>query len=77
MYSPAVWILLINGLMCTLLEGLLRSHAHQAAFLEIRESNQAGMGLYTASGFEVVGRREGYYRDGEDALLMRRNSLLG
>jgi ribosomal-protein-alanine N-acetyltransferase len=60
-----------------LLEGLLRSRAHQAAFLEIREGNQAGMGLYAASGFEIVGRREGYYRDGEDALIMRRNSLLG
>ncbi len=42
----------------------------RAAYLEVRESNAAGRGFYAWHGFEGVGRRRGYYADGEDALLM-------
>jgi ribosomal-protein-alanine N-acetyltransferase len=39
--------------------------------LEVRPSNVAALGLYGDFGFEVVGRRPGYYSDdGEDALVM-------
>ena len=39
--------------------------------LEVRSSNSAAQALYRAFGFEVVGRRPGYYSDdGEDALVM-------
>ena len=39
--------------------------------LEVRPSNQAALGLYTALGFREVGRRKRYYRQPtEDALLM-------
>lgn len=39
--------------------------------LEVRPSNAAAHGLYREFGFEVVGRRPGYYSDdGEDALVM-------
>lgn len=42
--------------------------------LEVRESNQAARYLYERAGFELDGRRRGYYRLGEgrreDALLM-------
>lgn len=39
--------------------------------LEVRASNEAAQALYRAFGFEVVGRRPGYYSDdGEDALVM-------
>ena len=39
--------------------------------LEVRASNLAAQGLYRAFGFEVAGRRPGYYTDdGEDALIM-------
>lgn len=44
----------------------------RAAYLEVRESNAAGRGFYARHGFEVAGRRRGYYADGEDALLMTR-----
>jgi len=39
--------------------------------LEVRESNLGAQALYGAFGFEVAGRRTGYYSDdGEDALVM-------
>ena len=41
------------------------------ATLEVRDSNEAAIGLYRSCGFEVDGRRPGYYPDGEDAVLMR------
>lgn len=41
------------------------------ATLEVRPSNRSARALYAAFGFEVVGRRKGYYRDThEDAILM-------
>ena len=45
-----------------------------AIFLEVRESNDAAIGLYRNSGFEIVGVRKGYYERGagrEDAITMR------
>ena len=42
-------------------------------FLEVREGNLPGRGLYEALGFQIFGRRKDYYRDPiEDALLMER-----
>ncbi len=44
--------------------------------LEVRESNQAAIHLYEQFGFEVRGRRPGYYRDtDEDALIMFKDGL--
>lgn len=42
-------------------------------FLEVRQSNLTAIALYTAAGFETVGRRPDYYpceQGYEDALLM-------
>ena len=41
--------------------------------LEVRMSNQSATRLYEKCGFTSVGKRERYYADGEDALLMTRN----
>lgn len=52
-----------------LLEGARSGATH--AMLEVRISNQAAQNLYQKFGFEVVGRRKGYYQDTqEDAVLM-------
>ena len=40
--------------------------------LEVRKSNTAAMGLYLGNGFRRVGEVEGYYGDGEDAVLMEK-----
>ncbi len=47
-----------------------------SALLEVRAGNAAALALYRAFGFEVVGRRKGYYQDNrEDALLMTLSPL--
>lgn len=41
------------------------------AFLEVRPTNAQALKLYESLGFQVIGRRTGYYFDtGEDALVM-------
>ena len=52
-------------------ERLRRENVH-VCFLEVRMNNEAALGLYKAVGFERVGRRRGYYRDGTDALILSR-----
>ncbi len=40
--------------------------------LEVREDNEAAQRLYAGEGFEVLGRRRGYYEQGlVDAVTMR------
>ena len=43
-----------------------------SAWLEVRAGNSGAIRLYQRHGFEQNGIRRGYYRDGEDALLMVR-----
>lgn len=62
------------GLGRSLLQAAMAEAARRGAatiWLEVAEGNLAGRGLYTASGFTVSGRRPRYYRDGQDALVMR------
>ena len=40
--------------------------------LEVRKSNTAAIGLYLSNGFRRIGMVEGYYADGEDAILMEK-----
>jgi ribosomal-protein-alanine N-acetyltransferase len=67
---------LSRGLLLTHL-GHLAGRGVRSIFLEVEENNQAARRLYDALGFQVVGRRERYYKqaDGEqlNALLMRRD----
>ncbi len=55
-------------------EFLTQTAASRAPYtLEVRESNAAAMALYESRGFQVTGRRRGYYHDtNEDALVMQR-----
>lgn len=39
------------------------------ATLEVAASNRAALALYGSLGFRTSGRRRGYYRDGQDALI--------
>lgn len=52
---------------------VLRSRGAREVFLEVRESNQAALGLYRSRGFTALSRRRNYYRNPlEDALVLRR-----
>lgn len=42
----------------------------QVVTLELRPSNHVAYRLYRKYGFRIVGRRQSYYRDGEDAWVM-------
>jgi ribosomal-protein-alanine N-acetyltransferase len=70
-----------HGIGRTLLEETLDQSARRGAeiaTLEVRVTNATAINLYRKMGFEVVGRRPGYYRDnGEDALLMTVSGLRG
>lgn len=60
-----------------LLMAIRRALQHPVRFvtLEVRASNRAAQRLYTDLGFRVTGIQRGYYRDGEDAWLMRLGPL--
>ena len=54
---------------------LATAYGCESMFLEVRPSNPAGLRLYQANGFVVIGERPGYYTAGEgreDAIVMRR-----
>jgi ribosomal-protein-alanine N-acetyltransferase len=65
-----------QGIARMLLEHAFRTAAEKGlerAWLEVRVSNQAAIDLYEKQGFVADMHRTGYYRDGEDALLMVRD----
>lgn len=45
-------------------------HKATSMTLEVRPSNSRALHLYESLGFKSVGRRRGYYEDGEDAEIM-------
>ncbi len=44
-------------------------------FLEVNEVNHSAQRFYAEEGFAEVGRRKGYYADGNDAILMMKNVI--
>ena len=56
-------------LMVALMDKALERGA-RVATLEVRASNLIAQKLYAKLGFDVVGTRRKYYRDGEDGLIM-------
>ncbi len=62
-----------RGLAAFLIE-LAKRHAEvfagESVTLEVRVSNTGAIALYQELHFQEVGRRPGYYGDGEDALIM-------
>ncbi|MCP4873119.1 MAG: ribosomal protein S18-alanine N-acetyltransferase [Proteobacteria bacterium] len=50
-----------------------RAVGGEMIFLEVRRSNEGGLALYRAAGFEQIGIRKGYYAaEKEDAIVMSR-----
>ena len=46
-------------------------------YLEVRESNLAGIAFYEKHGFSAAGRREGYYRDPVETAIVMQKRLAG
>lgn len=44
----------------------------EGIFLEVRENNQSAINLYQGLGFKVIQKRNKYYFDGENALVMKK-----
>jgi len=63
-----------TGIGRALVNALLRACGNPVALLEVRASNGAARRLYESLGFQIVGKRENYYKDGEGALLMTLDS---
>jgi ribosomal-protein-alanine N-acetyltransferase len=62
-----------HGVGRALAKALLELFAREAVlqvFLEVRESNAEAIALYQGLGFREVERREGYYREPEEAALV-------
>jgi ribosomal-protein-alanine N-acetyltransferase len=57
-----------------LLEVEGRRAGGETIFLEVRRSNEGGLALYRAAGFQQIGIRKGYYASNrEDAIVLARN----
>lgn len=61
-----------QALMAAALEDA-RAEGLRAMFLEVDAANEAARGLYEKLGFYLVGRRRGYYRNGHDAHVLRKD----
>lgn len=65
------------GVGATLLEQCLRAlevRGADSVKLEVRPSNEAARSLYESQGFQLHKRVTGYYTDGEDALVLVRET---
>ena len=63
-----------RGVASALLEAALGEPPSRSVLLEVRPSNRIARNFYRALGFDEVGRRSGYYPNGEDALLLTRGA---
>lgn len=64
------------GCARALLEAIIaaaRADGVRTLYLEVDVANAAATILYQSLGFEKIGRRKRYYRNGGDALVMRRD----
>jgi [ribosomal protein S18]-alanine N-acetyltransferase len=64
-----------QGVARALLQAALveaRRRGAEAMFLEVATDNAPAAALYRGAGFTQAGLRRGYYPDGSDALVMRR-----
>jgi ribosomal-protein-alanine N-acetyltransferase len=65
-----------RGIAGRLLEEVLDHAREQGAggvLLEVSAGNVAALAFYAAAGFVEIDRRRRYYRDGSDAMVLRRN----
>ncbi|MBB5021045.1 ribosomal protein S18-alanine N-acetyltransferase [Desulfurispira natronophila] len=62
----------VATLLMNQLESAARAAECQKIVLEVNASNQGAIALYCQCGYQQLGKRKKYYRDGGDALLMEK-----
>lgn len=65
-----------SGVATTLLDDALqaaRAAGAERMLLEVSSRNRGALGFYLDAGFTQIDRRPRYYKDGSDALVLRRN----
>ena len=66
----------IGELLMRSLMNLAKDRGAKKMTLEVRKTNYVAQNLYSKLGFEPIGIRRGYYLDdGEDAVIMWKDSL--
>ena len=63
-----------QGIAREMILAFIKRIGPRSLMLEVRKSNESAIGLYKGLGFEIVSERKGYYRDGEDALVMKKEN---
>ena len=61
-----------SAMLTELLAEAVRRGA-QSIFLEVRADNPGAQAVYSGFGFERIGVRRGYYEDGTDAIMMKKD----
>ena len=51
---------------------LAKENAIESVFLEVRKNNLPAINLYCEAGFNQIGERKGYYPDGENAIILKK-----
>jgi [ribosomal protein S18]-alanine N-acetyltransferase len=67
----------IATMLLAFAERTIRADSVSRVFLEVRESNQAGIAFYDRLGFARMGRRPAYYHDPEEAAVLMEKKLKG
>lgn len=65
-----------RGVGTALMQAIHEHALGQAVWLEVRAGNESAQQFYMGLGYEQIGLRARYYRDGEDAILMSRELAL-
>lgn len=61
-----------KGIASTLLKQMFEKIAGKAVFLEVNEKNEPAKKLYEKHGFKVIAKRQKYYKNKDDALILKR-----
>ncbi|WP_338352309.1 GNAT family N-acetyltransferase [Fructobacillus tropaeoli] len=62
-----------QGIAHQLMQAFCEQNNERKAYLEVAENNVSARHLYEKFGFEIYARRDGYYHDGQTAILMEKN----
>ena len=61
-----------KGIAKKMISDFIRKVKPKAIMLEVRKSNVTAINLYKSLGFIIISKRKGYYKNGEDAWVMRK-----